>query len=129
MDQVFFEQLKLPQPKYNLKVGSGTHAEETGKKMMGVVEEANGEAINLASGTETRVIDLANWINEITGNKAGIVFKPRRDWDKAIRRRASIEKARKILGYEPKTDMRTGLRKVYEWFKENWENIKASVKF
>jgi UDP-N-acetylglucosamine 2-epimerase (non-hydrolysing) len=36
MDQVFFEQLRLPQPKYNLKVGSGTHAEETGKMMMGI---------------------------------------------------------------------------------------------
>jgi len=35
MDQVFFEQLKLPQPKYNLGVGSGTHAEETGKMMIG----------------------------------------------------------------------------------------------
>ncbi|MGC8912234.1 MAG: NAD-dependent epimerase/dehydratase family protein [Nitrososphaeria archaeon] len=100
-----------------------------GTLRMGVVEEAVGEAINLASETETRVIDLANWINEITGNKAGVVYKPRRDWDKAIRRRASIEKARRILGYEPKTDMRTGLRKVYEWFRENWENIEASVKF
>ncbi len=100
-----------------------------GTLRMGVVEEAVGEAINLASETETRVVDIANWINEITGNKAGIVFKPRRDWDKAIRRRASIEKARRILGYEPKTDMKTGLRKVYEWFNENWENIKASVKF
>jgi nucleoside-diphosphate-sugar epimerase len=100
-----------------------------GTLRMGVVEEAVGEAINLASGTETRIIDLANWINEITGNKAGVVFKPRRDWDKAIRRRASIEKARKILGYEPKTDMKTGLRKVYDWFRENWENISKSVKF
>ncbi|MGY0287362.1 MAG: NAD-dependent epimerase/dehydratase family protein [Candidatus Methanodesulfokora washburnensis] len=100
-----------------------------GTLRMGVVEEAVGEAINLASETETRVIDLANWINEITGNKAGIVFRPRRDWDKAIRRRASIEKARKILGYEPKTDMKTGLRKVYEWFRENWDNIKASARF
>jgi len=36
MDQVFFEQLKLPQPRYNLRVGSGTHAEETGKMMMGI---------------------------------------------------------------------------------------------
>jgi len=36
MDQVFFEQLKLPQPKYYLKVGSGTHAEETGKMMIGI---------------------------------------------------------------------------------------------
>ena len=100
-----------------------------GTLRMGVVEEAVGEAINLASETETRVIDLANWINEMTGNKAGIVFRQRRDWDKAVRRRASIEKARKILGYEPKTDMKTGLRKVYEWMKENYENIKQSVKF
>jgi nucleoside-diphosphate-sugar epimerase len=96
---------------------------------MGVVEEAIGEAINLASGTETRIIDLANWVNEITGNKAGVVFKSRRDWDKAIRRRASIEKARKILGYEPKTDMKTGLRKVYDWFRENWDRIEKVVKF
>ena len=36
MDQIFFEQLKLPQPKYNLKVGSGTHAEETGKMLIGI---------------------------------------------------------------------------------------------
>ncbi|MCR6691294.1 MAG: NAD-dependent epimerase/dehydratase family protein [archaeon YNP-LCB-003-016] len=100
-----------------------------GTLRMGVVEEAVGEAINLASGTETRIIDLANWINEITGNKAGIIFKPRRDWDKAIRRRASIEKAKKILGYEPKTDMKTGLRKVYEWIKENMDKIEKVVKF
>jgi len=100
-----------------------------GTLRMGVVEEAVGEAINLASGTETKIIDLANWINEITGNKAGIIFKPRRDWDKAIRRRASIEKARKILGYEPKTDMKTGLRKVYEWIKENMDKIEKVVKF
>lgn len=100
-----------------------------GALRMGVIEEAIGEAINLATGTETRVIDLANWINEITGNKAGIVFRERRDWDKAIRRRASIEKARRILGYKPKTDMKTGLRKVYKWFKENWEKIERSVNF
>ena len=100
-----------------------------GTLRMGVIEEAVGEAINLASEKETRIIDLANWINEMTENRAGVVFKLRRDWDKAIRRRASIEKAKKILGYEPKTDMKTGLRKVYEWIKENWENLEKSVKF
>ncbi|MEM0085046.1 MAG: UDP-N-acetylglucosamine 2-epimerase (non-hydrolyzing) [Candidatus Methanomethylicia archaeon] len=36
MDRIFFEQLKLPQPKYNLNVGSGSHAEETGKMMIGI---------------------------------------------------------------------------------------------
>lgn len=36
MDRVFFEQLELPRPEYNLEVGSGTHAEQTGKIMTGV---------------------------------------------------------------------------------------------
>jgi len=36
MDRVFFEELELPQPRYNLDVGSGTHAEQTGKIMIGV---------------------------------------------------------------------------------------------
>ncbi|MCD6515573.1 MAG: UDP-N-acetylglucosamine 2-epimerase (non-hydrolyzing) [Candidatus Odinarchaeota archaeon] len=36
LDQVFFDQLKLPRPKYNLQVGSGTHAEETGKMLIGI---------------------------------------------------------------------------------------------
>ena len=36
LDKVFFEQLGLPSPKYNLGVGSGTHAEETGKILIGV---------------------------------------------------------------------------------------------
>lgn len=100
-----------------------------GTLRLGVVEEAVGEAINLASETETRIIDLANWINEIAGNDAGVVYRPRRGWDRVVRRRASIEKARKILGYEPKTDMKAGLKKTYEWIVENRDRIKACVRF
>ena len=36
LDQVFFEQLELPQPKYNLEAGSSSHAEETGKMLIGI---------------------------------------------------------------------------------------------
>jgi UDP-N-acetylglucosamine 2-epimerase (non-hydrolysing) len=38
MDKIFFEQLKLPQAKYNLDVGSGKHGEQTGK-MLAAIEE------------------------------------------------------------------------------------------
>ena len=100
-----------------------------GMLRMGVIPEVLGEAINLASETEMRVIDLANLINEITGNDAGIVFCGRRDWDKIVKRQASIDKAKRILEYEPKTDIKTGLRKTYNWFKENWEDIEQSAKF
>jgi UDP-N-acetylglucosamine 2-epimerase (non-hydrolysing) len=36
MDKVFFEQLDLPAAGYNLEVGSGTHAEQTGKMLIGL---------------------------------------------------------------------------------------------
>ena len=38
MDGTFFEDLELQQPDYNLKVGSGTHADQTAKIMLGVEE-------------------------------------------------------------------------------------------
>ncbi|MBN1161002.1 MAG: UDP-N-acetylglucosamine 2-epimerase (non-hydrolyzing) [Dehalococcoidales bacterium] len=36
MDKVFFDQLKLPQPKYNIDVGSSSHGEQTGKMLIGI---------------------------------------------------------------------------------------------
>lgn len=38
MDRIFFEQLKLPDAKHNLDVGSGSHAFQTGKMMIGIEE-------------------------------------------------------------------------------------------
>ena len=36
LDRIFFDELELPAPKYNLDVGSGTHAEETGEMLIGI---------------------------------------------------------------------------------------------
>jgi UDP-N-acetylglucosamine 2-epimerase (non-hydrolysing) len=38
MDKIFFEQLKLPQAKYNLDVGSGLHGKQTAKMLAGIEE-------------------------------------------------------------------------------------------
>ena len=38
MDKVFFEQLNLPEAKYNLDVGSGSHGQQTGKMLAGIEE-------------------------------------------------------------------------------------------
>jgi nucleoside-diphosphate-sugar epimerase len=93
----------------------------------GVVEGIEGEAFNLASGTETRILDLAQMINRYTSNEAGTVIRGRRDWDKASRRRASIDKARSKLEYFPKTDMGTGLQKTIKWVIESKGRIASSI--
>ncbi|HOI76295.1 MAG TPA: UDP-N-acetylglucosamine 2-epimerase (non-hydrolyzing) [Methanofastidiosum sp.] len=38
LDKIFFEELKLTLPKYNINVGSGTHGAETGKMLIGIEE-------------------------------------------------------------------------------------------
>ena len=92
-------------------------------------EDAVGEAFNLGTGREIRIRDLAEWILELTGNEAGLVFKEKRGWDKKSRLLASIEKAKKVLGYEPTMDFREGLKHMHEWFLENWLNIEGSADF
>ena len=94
---------------------------------VGVKEEAVGELFNLGSGKETRVVDLARRINELTGNAAGIEHVERRAWDKHSRRWASVDKAKRLLGYEPQTDLGTGLVKTIAWFQQNWSHIEARI--
>ena len=100
-----------------------------GTLLLGVVPEAVGDAFNLASETETKVIDIASMVSEITGNHSGVEFVARRDWDKITRRRASIEKARRVLGYEPKMKMKEGIKRTYDWIVENRAQIESSARF
>ena len=69
----------------------------------GYSKEAIGQEVNLASGKETRIADLANMINALTGNQAGVTFYDKRKWDTKSRILASIEKAKGLLGYQPQT--------------------------
>jgi UDP-glucose 4-epimerase len=100
-----------------------------GTLRLGIIPEAVGEAFNLASETETKVIDIANMVNEVTGNHNGVEFGARRDWDKITRRRASIEKARKVLDYEPGTKIKEGVKKTLDWIMGNRDKIEASARF
>jgi nucleoside-diphosphate-sugar epimerase len=95
----------------------------------GYYKEAVGEALNLASGREIKIIELANMINELAGNKAGVRFVKKRKWDTKDRLLASIEKAKRLIGYNPNTDFKEGLERTIEWFKDNWEKIKISADF
>lgn len=47
LDKIFFKELELPLPKYNLDVGSGTHAEETGKMLIGIENVFKKEKVDI----------------------------------------------------------------------------------
>ena len=95
----------------------------------GYFDNVLGEEMNIASGVETRILDMAARVNELTGNKAGIITAPKRMWDTKTRLLASIDRAKALLGYEPKMDFDAGLQKTIEWFQANWDNIRRDAEF
>ena len=96
---------------------------------MGIVENAIGEAINLGSANDHQVKDMAEIVNKLTENNSGIKYTERRDWDTKKCLLSSIDKAHDILGYKPKTHFEDGLKRTYQWFVDNWENIDGSAEF
>lgn len=100
-----------------------------GLMAMGIVEEAVGEAINLGSGKETRVIDMAKMVNELINNSEGVKFTSRRDWDAKTCLLSSIDKAESLLNYKPQVTFQKGLKKTHEWFVDNWDDIEKSAEF
>jgi UDP-glucose 4-epimerase len=86
-----------------------------------------GGVYNLATGRETTILDLANIINEYTGNKTPHDLKPARDWDRSGKRFASTEKATRELGFIAQVEIREGLRRTVEWTTANAELIKRSI--
>jgi nucleoside-diphosphate-sugar epimerase len=97
--------------------------------VMGIRQEAIGEAFNLGAGKEQRVIDMANIVNKLTGNKAGIIYKERRDWDVKTRLLSCVTKAERMLGYKPKMRFEDGLKETHRWIVENRKNIEKSAEF
>ena len=95
----------------------------------GYYEQAIGAEFNLASGRETRIIDLANMINEATGNTAGVKHTQRRKWDTKDRLLASVARAKELIGYQPRKSFEDGLAETVEWFRSNWEEIERCASF
>jgi Nucleoside-diphosphate-sugar epimerases len=95
----------------------------------GYYERAVGQEMNIASGQEVNILRMAEQINELTGNKAGIVRAERRVWDTKKRLLASIDRAADILGYAPAMKFEDGLKITIQWFRDHWSDIKNDAEF
>ena len=101
----------------------------SGHPFAGIAEAAIGAEMNIASATETEIVQMAEMINELTGNTAGLLYTDRRKWDTKSRLLASVDRAKDLLGYDPKTTFDDGLRTTIQWFKDNWDDISRDAEF
>ncbi len=76
------------------------------------------QPMNLGNPSEITIMEFAQEILNLVQNpEAHIIYKPLPVDDPKVRR-PNIEKAKRILGWEPKYDRAEGLKLTYEYFKE-----------
>lgn len=72
--------------------------------------------VNIGNPNEMTVKEIAQTIIKLTNSKSKIIYKPLPE-DDPKKRRPDISKAKKILKWQPKVDLKQGLLKTIEYFK------------
>lgn len=89
-------------------------------------DKALNQVYNVAFGERTSLNELVQLLKEYLSDydpeiaKIEIKYGPNRQGD-VPHSLASIEKAKKLLGYAPEFDMKTGLKEAVEWY---WNNLR-----
>ena len=84
---------------------------------------ASDEVFNVASGTETSLLQLARLLLDVTGSDLDPEFGPERSVNKVSRRLADTSAARSRIGFEAGIDLAAGLAGLVEW----WQAEQASA--
>jgi nucleoside-diphosphate-sugar epimerase len=57
------------------------------------------------------------------------MYAERRNWDVKCKLLSSVDKAKRVLGYQPKMAFEDGLKNIHQWFSENWDCIQKTAEF
>ena len=72
--------------------------------------------VNLGNPTEFTILECAQAVLDVTGSGSKLCFEPL-PTDDPTRRRPDITKARALLGWEPRVDLKQGLERSLDFFK------------
>lgn len=89
-----------------------------GLELMMEKDEATGEIINIGSPQEYSILEVAQMVKRLADSESKITFHPLPKDDPKVRRPV-IEKARRILGWEPQIDLEQGLKLTINAYREN----------
>lgn len=77
-----------------------------------------GEVFQVASGKETSISELATLVQElVVAPYVEVQFGPLRQGD-VCRNYSVVDKARRVLGWAPRVDLKKGLDKTFAWWTE-----------
>lgn len=74
------------------------------------------DPVNIGNPTEWTILECAREVQELIGSESEIIFKPL-PRDDPKQRRPDITRAKTLLGWEPKIQLREGLTRSLEYFR------------
>ena len=83
------------------------------------------EPVNIGTGVETRIRDLAEMIRELSGFEGEVVWDSSRP-DGQPSRYLDVSRARELIGFEAEVPLEAGLRRTIESFREQCTPASAS---
>jgi len=83
-----------------------------------------GRSINIGTGRETCINDIAQLCAELIGKGLRPTHQPARPGD-VSRHRADVRLAGDLLGFQARTDLRSGLVRTIDWFRSLTEDLAA----
>ncbi|SDB21339.1 Nucleoside-diphosphate-sugar epimerase [Flavobacteriaceae bacterium MAR_2010_188] len=89
--------------------------------VIGNEEKVDGEVINLGTEVEHTTQDGIDAVSQVLGKEIKVNIIPKRPGDQ-LRTKANIDKARKLLNYNPKTTLLEAVRKQVAWYKESFKD-------
>jgi nucleoside-diphosphate-sugar epimerase len=81
-------------------------------------EGVSGEIFNIACGGRINLLDMINTLNQLMGKHIEPAFTDPRPGD-VRHSRASVDKARRLLDYEPMVSFEEGLARTLAWYEEH----------
>ncbi|MDR0463149.1 MAG: GDP-mannose 4,6-dehydratase [Pseudomonadales bacterium] len=84
----------------------------------GAKDDLNGETINLGNPGEFTILETAYVFNELMGRELDYIEFLTLPSDDPTQRKPDITKAQTLLGWEPKIDFKTGLKKTVEYYEK-----------
>ena len=104
--------------------GTGTprreflHADDLASAALFMMQRyESGDIVNVGTGTDVSIAELAALIKEVTGFKGALRFDPSRP-DGAPRKLLDVSRAR-ALGWQASIGLEDGLRRTYDWFRQS----------
>jgi nucleoside-diphosphate-sugar epimerase len=87
--------------------------------VIGAEDKVDGEIFNLGTEVEHTTQEGIDAVAEVIGKEIKIEIKPKRAGDQ-LRTKANIDKARRLLNYNPQTTLLDSVRAQVEWYKANF---------